>query len=306
MALRFLLLALSGWTSVLSTTYMRRELFNTASVHPPAAFLQQILSADVAEELPDDTTLAKAVSYEWEKLLQSGNMAPFLICTENGRAGVVETMQHFNSTDYGPIYSRDGLTCFNVRSQATAVKTAIQTSRYAKYAAALPAGTKLQKGFFQSVVTGEYMTSQKCKTGIRVVFSPGFAQQKLEEISGTFLSDLASGSYKTKISENFFWAADYASLPTDVEFRRALADVVDMPARGKTWMEQLNPVLQGLSVCDFSTLEFTVQDPYLIVDNVCTLAHDSCVLALLAYVISDNSVNYVEPMPSISFGNDDN
>lgn len=85
---------------------------------------------------------------------------------------------------------------------------------------------------------------------------------------------------------------------------------VEPPTRGKEWIDLLSPVLNGTYTCDFTTLNFKSKEPYVRVDETCSLLRgknrpeaSSCMLALLAYLISQPSVFYVEAYPVIKSNN---
>lgn len=299
-------------------TSTNRKLINTAPITPNVFLLHKVFNTDAFDELPDQTAVAKAISFGWDKQINSENPAPYLLCTDAGRAGVKEASKYLNTSAIVPFYAKGKTTCLIVTSQARHILKAASSASPIRYASPLPVVLKFGKGLFQTVVSGNYLSDpQACGTGIRAIFSPGTEEDaNLEDIPSTLKSDLTTGAFKTTISRGFFWATDYSTLPTAVEFgrrkRRTLVDVgmQEPPQRGKKWMEVLRPVLDGTYGCDFSSLNISITESYLMINDTCSLSRhaapeaSACMLAALAYIASYDNVLYVESIPDFKTNND--
>jgi hypothetical protein len=78
-------------------------------------------------------------------------------------------------------------------------------------------------------------------------------------------------------------------------------DGEELPPRGQTWQDAIDPVLSGEVTCPFTTLLLSAQAPYVRVDNLAGLLaglspsrQRSCLLTLIAYIASLPEVLYLE------------
>lgn len=294
--------------------------FSVAAVTPDATFVQHIFSTEADRELPDQSILAGAASYQWERQFNSSKTAPYLVCADFGRSGIAPILEHFTKSSTLAFYSSSNITCYIIQSYASEIQNITMTNSLVKYATPLPPVLKLAKGFFRQVNTGYYLADiPTCDTGVRIVFAPGIGQYKknLNGLLTAFRSDLLYGGFKDIVSKEFIWASDYSNVMGSLETRRKKlrtrdslisgnATTVSPHIRAKKWIDRLSPVLNGSYVCDFSTLRFMVEPPYIRVSETCSLLQGdadqgaSCMLAFLAYIILDSSVLYVEPFPQLT------
>lgn len=97
---------------------------------PSVGLLTDAFKTDVASELPHEDLAQDALSFEWDKLLNTSTPAPFLSCAGNGRAGVQAMLGNFSHGSVVPFYStRDkNLTCYVIYSSAPTLLNATSDS----------------------------------------------------------------------------------------------------------------------------------------------------------------------------------
>lgn len=176
--------------------------FDSLSVTPNVAFLQEVFSTEADLELPHDTFLLNSAQEQW---IEQAENTSFLFCTDSGRVGVEATIGAMKTKGMYPFYSNGSLTCHILNAPASDIKTITTSSTHVKYAVPLPPILKLAKGFFTLVSDGSYMSDPKiCDTGVRMVLSPGVGKAAdLPGLIESFQSDLSSDIYKDKITSGF-------------------------------------------------------------------------------------------------------
>lgn len=127
------------------------------AVTPDAAFVQHIFSTEAKNELPDQASLTGTTSKTWERQLNSSTTAPYLLCADAGRAGVLPVLEYFPKPTTLPFYAKENLTCYIIQTRASDVQNITLTHSMVKYVTPLPAVLKLAKGFFRQVHTGYYL-----------------------------------------------------------------------------------------------------------------------------------------------------
>ena len=77
----------------------------------------------MTSELPEAALAQDALDFEWEKLLNTSESAPFLSCASDGRKGVRDMLRNISQATATPFYStRDSnLTCYVIYSPANNV-----------------------------------------------------------------------------------------------------------------------------------------------------------------------------------------
>lgn len=279
--------------------------FDILSVTPSADLLTQIFSTESQAELPDQTFVLEATSNKWLE-----RTTPYLLCTTDGRPGVEEALSSIDPSAYRPFHADENLTCHIVTSKASEIQSVVSRSSHVKYATPVPASLKLARGFFELATGGSYLVERdNCQNGVRVILSPGIDQSsELESIAEYFTSDLTSGAYKDRIANDFLWVSKYSPLGSASVVKAFQNSTAKTPKRGQTWLDYLTPVLDGTYTCDFGSLNISAKTPYVGVQNTCSLLPgnaseasesevvqaSSCMVALLAYLISDSNVFYTE------------
>lgn len=275
--------------------------FDIVSVTPGADVFKQIFSTDPEVELPDENFVLEATSNKWIE-----RTTAYLLCTTDGRRGVEETLSSIDPSAYLPFHADENLTCHIVTSKASEIQSVVSTSDHVKYATPVPANLKLEKGLFQIATSGSYFLERdNCENGLRVILSPGIDQLiDLETIAEYFTSNLTSGAYKERIANDFLWVSKYSPLGSPSVVKAFQNATTQPPKRGQTWLDYLTPVLDGTYNCDFGTLNISSQNPYIGVLDTCSLLPgnaseasksevtqaSSCMVTLLAYLISDSNV----------------
>jgi hypothetical protein len=85
---------------------------------------------------------------------------------------------------------------------------------------------------------------------------------------------------------------------------------VQLPPRGQEWLQAITPVLNGTITCPWGRLIVSMQSPYVRVDNLKGLVHAvspstgrSCLLTVVAFVVSLPEVLYIEEYPPVYTAN---
>lgn len=264
------------------------------SVLPGVDFLRKVFSTEVDQEITTTALLQQFSTFE----VQSEEAKSFMVCSGTGRTGVIQTSKALGEAPHYPLFSDDTTTCHIVVTQASKVDEMISSGKPVKYALAIPSILKLAKGFYDAVSGGSYMsagvdTPYSYETGIRATLIPDIdAVAVLNKIG----ADLAGEGYKERILEDFLWAKKYSPLSNESK------STVKVSLRGEQWNQQLHSALTpGGPVCDYSALSVDITGSRLTVQKVCSVHKgdeaqaSSCVLALIAYLSSHNSVLFVEP-----------
>ena len=183
------------------------------TITPQVALVSNIFSTDVNEEIPDQEVLAATVKFEWDRLLNttSSEAAPFVICSQGGRAGVVAMLSHVQQQTQAPLplYASSNLTCYIVQSYAADIINQTVHHPDIKYSSPVLSQLKLSKGLFTKAYEGQLLLDDEvCNAGLRVVLAPGVGdvKQNLFQLIRIIKGNLVRGKYLGTVSNGFIWA----------------------------------------------------------------------------------------------------
>lgn len=245
-----------------------------------------------------------------------------------------------------PLFAKCNLTCFVVQSQPLEILKTVKIDQI-KYLAPLPATLKLARGLFKDVYQGQlFTTTASCATGIRVVLSPGIDmdEAKVIDFVASAREDLRSGAYRDKLVTTFPFAnytlvreaneisrqtamlraAEAQNSKSIMSFERKSNTRLrhgggrDAPAsrpstntyaaRALRWWSKIKPVVNGSLACDWSSLDISVELPYLSVHGYCSVLPDpverlvdatACLTSIVAYFATHPEVIFLETFPIV-------
>jgi hypothetical protein len=245
-----------------------------------------------------------------------------------------------------PLFAKFNLTCFIVQSQPVEILKKVENNQI-KYLAPLPATLKLARGLFKDVYQGQlFTTTASCAIGIRVVLSPGIDidEAKVIDFVASAREDLRCGAYRDKLVTTFPFA-NYTLVREANEISRQTAmlraaeaqnskSVMSLETKSNTrlrhgggreapasrpstntyaaralrWWSKIKPVVNGSLACDWSSLNISVELPYLSVHGYCSVLPDpverlvdatACLTSLVAYFASHPEVIFLETFPIV-------
>lgn len=182
-----------------------------SSVTPDVGLINDVLSSEVFDELPDQAYVEEAAAFQWSMLFNSSQTAaPFLICTSEGRSGVLELQMKLSQSALLPLYSNGTLSCYVAYALATMLTNITVTAERIKYVTPMLSVLKVSKDLFSKVSSGEVFTEDiEGYWGLRVVLAPGVGQfsTNLVNLIRRMQRQLRSGSYLQRINGEFLWSA---------------------------------------------------------------------------------------------------
>lgn len=200
---------------------------------PEPEVMASIFSNDVAAELPDQSSVQEEANFQWELLLNSSSLAPFILCTTEGYAGVQAMLAPYAPRPSLPVHASANLTCFVVYDSAPRVANSSLGNGGVRYASPVPMVSKVARSLFSDADSGRLFQDPEdlLSTGLRVVLSPGqgkynaglsFTLRRLRE-------GLLNGAYRGVIENNFFWTGRATK---QAQMRRAAALQRQSPKEG--------------------------------------------------------------------------